>query len=94
MADLKTADGGQTAEGEQTGNPTYFYGLFPLDTVRGIRQLEEILRNVVQHLSDAPGGSVELTLEVNGNSSGFDERVRRVVIENAKQLGSRSQEFE
>jgi hypothetical protein len=68
--------------------------VFPLDTVRGIRQLEEILRNVVQHLSDAPDGSVQLTLEINGSSSGFDERVRRVVTENAKQLGARSQEFE
>jgi hypothetical protein len=75
-------------------DPTYFYGVFPLDTVRGIRQLEEILRNVVQHLSEAPDGSVQLTLEVNGSSSGFDERTRRVVSENANQLGARSQEFE
>jgi predicted AAA+ superfamily ATPase len=80
--------------GSSTGDPKYFYGVFPLDTVRGIRQLEEILRNVVQHLSDAQDGSVQLTLEVNGSSSGFDERVRRVVTENAKQLGARSQEFE
>lgn len=62
--------------------------------LRGIRQLEEILRNVVHHLSDAPNGSVQLTLEVNRSSTGFDDRVRRVVTENSKQLGSRSQEFE
>jgi hypothetical protein len=86
--------GGTLPGGSSSADPKYFYGVFPLDTVRGIRQLEEILRNVVQHLSDAPDGSVQLTLEVNGSSSGFDERVRRVVTENAKQLGARSQEFE
>lgn len=90
----EVSEGEQSAEGDHAANPTYFYGVFPLDTVRGIRQLEEILRNVVQHLSDAPAGSVELTLEVNGTASGFDERVRRIVVENAKQLGARSQEFE
>jgi hypothetical protein len=88
------AEGTKPEEGGTAADPTFFYGLFPLDTVRGIRQLEEILRNVVQHLSDAPDGSVQLTLEVNGSSTGFDDRVRRVVTENSKQLGARSQEFE
>ncbi len=73
---------------------TTFYGQFALDSVRAIRQLEELLRNVVEHLTGAPGGSAELTLEINAKSDGFDDRVRRVVSENANQLGAKSQEFE
>ena len=34
--------------------PTSFYAQFELDPVRAIRQLEDILRNVVDHLSAAP----------------------------------------
>ena len=73
---------------------TSFYGQFSLDSVRAIRQLEDILRNVVDHLSSVPGSAVNMTLEINAKADGFDDRVRRVVSENAKQLGARSQEFE
>lgn len=75
-------------------NPRNFYGRFSLDSVRAIRQLEEILRNVVEHLSAAPEGEIDLTLEINARSDGYDERVRRIVSENAVQLGARSEEFE
>lgn len=74
--------------------PTSFYGQFSLDSVRAIRQLEEIIRSVVEHLSSADGSSVELTLEINAKSAGYDDRVRRVVSENANQLGAKGQEFE
>jgi hypothetical protein len=75
-------------------HPTSFYGQFSLDSVRAIRQLEDILRNVVEHLSSADGSSVDLTLEINAKSAGFDDRTRRVVSENANQLGAKGQEFE
>jgi hypothetical protein len=75
-------------------HPTSFYSQFSLDSVRAIRQLEDILRNVVEHLSSADGSSVELTLEINAKSAGFDDRTRRVVSENANQLGAKGQEFE
>jgi hypothetical protein len=74
--------------------PGSFYGKFSLDSVRAIRQLEEILHNVVEHLARVDGGSVELTLEVNASSPGFDERIQRIVSENAGQLGAKGQEFE
>jgi len=83
-----------TREAEPVAGATSFYGQFSLDSVRAIRQLEEILRNVVEHLNAAPGGAVKLTLEINASSTGFDDRVRRVVSENASQLGAKSQEFE
>lgn len=88
-----TDEAAAPASGAAT-NPTSFYGRFSLDGVRAIRQLEDILRNVVEHLSGSPESSVDLTLEINAKSDGYDERIRRVVGENAKQLGARSQEFD
>lgn len=71
-----------------------FYGQFELDSVRAIRQVEEILRNVIEHLTAVDGAAVSLTLEVNAKSDGFDDRIRRVVSENSSQLGAKSHEFE
>jgi hypothetical protein len=79
---------------DQVRDPTSFYGQFVLDPVRAIRQLDDILRNVVEHLGAADGASVSISLEVNANSVGFDDRTRRVVSENARQLGARGQEFD
>ena len=72
---------------------TRYYGQFNLDSVRAIRQLGEILESVVEHLSKA-GGTTKLTIEINSDSAGFDDRTQRVVKENAVQLGVKSQEFE
>ncbi len=70
---------------------TRFYARFGLDPVRGIRQLEDIMTNVTNHL----GTGVKITLEVEAESAaGFDDQVRRVAEENAKQLGAESAEFE
>ncbi len=91
---LTLDDGTEPSVRSGVAAPTSFYGRFSLDSVRAIRQLEEILRNVVEHLSAAPEGSIDLTLEINARSEGYDERICRVVGENAKQLGARSQEFE
>jgi hypothetical protein len=74
--------------------PGAFYGKFYLDRVRAIRQLEEILQNVVDHLVQSEDGSVELTLEINARSAGYNERIQRVVSENASQLGATGHEFE
>jgi predicted AAA+ superfamily ATPase len=73
---------------------TRFYARFELDRVRAIRQLEDILANVTNHLE---GSVVNLTLEVNARTpkdEGYDDRTRRVVSENATQLGAESAEFE
>ena len=69
------------------GLPRRFYGRVELDPVRAIRDLESILENIVNHLANADGGDVTLTLEVQASSEGFDERVQRTVRENAAQLG-------
>jgi hypothetical protein len=62
--------------------------------VRAIKQLEDILQNVVDQLTKAPGANVALTLEVNATAVGFTEQNVRVVRENAGQLGAKSNEFE
>lgn len=62
--------------------------------MRAIKQLEDILQNVVDQLNKAPGATVALTLEVNATAVGFTEQNVRVVRENAGQLGAKSNEFE
>ncbi len=74
--------------------PTRYYGRFDLDRVRAIRQLEDLLANVVDHLAGAPGAELEITVEVNARSEGYDDRIRRVVTENATNLGAKAQDFE
>jgi len=93
----ETQPEGAEGKGEEPTGDTLsrsFYGQFDLDSVRAIRQLEEILRNVVEHLTSTQGSDVSLTLEINATSDGFDDRVRRVVSENSAQLGAKSHEFE
>jgi hypothetical protein len=89
-----TKGSGPKATSDGHALPGSFYGKFSLDAVRAIRQLEDILQNVVEHLSGVEGGNVELTLEVNAKSSGYDDRIQRVVNENAGQLGAAGHEFE
>ena len=72
--------------------PTRFYGRVDLDPVRGLRDLGEIMDAVTSHLGKA--GELTLTLEINAESKGFDDRTRRVVKENAAQLGFYPHEFE
>jgi predicted AAA+ superfamily ATPase len=91
-ADTRGSENGQG--GKATAVARTFYGQFDLDSVRAIRQLEEILRNIVEHLSAAPGAEVGLTLEINAKADGFDDRVKRVVNENSSQLGAKGHEFE
>jgi hypothetical protein len=75
-------------------DPTKYYARFDLSGARSIKQLEDVLRNIVDHLSAVDGSNVKLTLEVNATGTGFDERVVRVVKENAGQLGAKANEFE
>jgi len=51
------------------------------------------VNEVVDHL-DTSGSKVTITVEIEAESGGFDLRTRRVVTENATQLGFASHEFE
>ena len=75
------------------GDPgvTRFYAQFDLDPVRGIRQLGQILENVSSRL----GPQIELSLEIRStNPDGYDDATRRIVGENAANLGATASEFE
>jgi hypothetical protein len=75
-------------------HPTRYYGKFNLDSVRAIRQMEDILTNIVNQLARADGASTSIVVEINSESTGFDDAVKRTVTENANHLGVQAQEFE
>ena len=84
---------GKSKAGEGSGGPgaTQFYAQFDLDSVRGIKQLGEILEHVTARL----GPNVELSLEVRAtNEEGYDDATQRIVTENASNLGANGPEFE
>ena len=73
-----------------TTDPTEFYARFTLDSVRSIRQFSDI----VEHVAGQLGADVEFTVELNAKKAeGFDDRTRRVVSENAANLGAENTEF-
>jgi hypothetical protein len=74
--------------------PTRYYARFNLSGARSIKQLEDVLQSVADHLAKADGAEVTLTLELNASSKGFDDHTVRVVRENAGQLGAKANEFE
>ncbi len=74
--------------------PTRVYSLYTIDAVRGVRQVADILENIVTQLASAPGAMINITLEINGTASGFNDHVQRTVKENAKQLNAKSTEFD
>ncbi len=70
---------------------TKFYAMFDLDPVRGIKQLGDIFDHIAAHL----GPNVTMSLELRAeNPAGYTDATRRVVSENANNLGARAQEFE
>ena len=49
---------------------------------------------VAAHLGKAAGANVTITVEINAECDGFDDRTRRTVSENATQPSFESHEFE
>ena len=91
---VRVAGGGGGVADRPVAKPndaTRFYARFELDTVRGVKQFGEILEHVTRRL----GSKVKLTLEVEAdNPGGFDDTTRRIVSENATNLGATAAEFE
>lgn len=77
--------------GAESSATTQFYDQFDLDSVRGIKQLGEILEHVTARL----GPNIELSLEIRAiNEAGYDDATQRIVTENAANLGANGSEFE
>lgn len=93
--------GGQT-EGTGTGTappqaakPKRFYGTVNLDSIRAGRDAQQIIAEVVQHLTSLSGADVEVTMEIQAKvSDGVPDDVVRTVTENCRTLGFTTQGFE
>ena len=98
--DVPEEDDGDKEGGEpdaskpESAAPTRFYGRKQMDPVRAIRDFGDLINEVTSHLGNANGSKVTITVEVNAESDGFDDRTRRTVSENAAQLGFDAHEFE
>ncbi len=91
---VEPADGltdADDAHENRPASPTQFYAHFQLDSVRGIKQLGDILDHIAAHL----GPNLELALEVRAeNADGYNDATCRTVSENAQNLNAQAAEFE
>lgn len=92
---------GEQAEGAGTGGtppqaaPKRFYGTVNLDPIRAGRDAQQVIEEVVQHLTGLPGADVKITMDIEANvSDGVPEDVVRTVTENCRTLNFTTQEFE
>jgi hypothetical protein len=74
--------------------PTRFVGRKRLDPVRAIRDFSYLIDEVVNHLQGGSSSEVTITVDIEATSDGFDDRTRRTVSENARQLGFEFDDFE
>jgi hypothetical protein len=93
IGDNGTAGGGEAKgdDGSGAAGATRLFAQFDLDSVRGIKQLGEMLG----HLTARPGSNLELSLEVRAtNAEGYDDAIQRIVTDNATNLGVNGPELE
>ena len=96
-----TTSAGQTA-GTSTGTappqaaqPKRFYGTVDLDPIRAGRDAQQVIAEIVQHLTGLPGATVEVTMEIQAKvSDGVPEDIVRTVTENCRTLRFTTQGFE
>jgi len=76
-------------------SPRRFFASVTLDETRIGRDAGRIAEEVVQHLADLPGATVEVTMEIQVRMpDGASEQVVRTVTENCKTLKFKSHGFE
>lgn len=94
-----TTQGGQTTgtgtAPPQATAPKRFYGTVNLDPIRAGRDAQQVIEEVVQHLTGLPGATVEITMEIQAKvADGFPDDVVRTVTANCQTLRFTTQEFE
>lgn len=91
----QTAGTGTGTAPLQTAKPKRFYGTVPLDTIRTGPAAQQVIEEVVQHLTSLSGADVEVTLEIQAKvSDGVPDDVVRTVTENCRTLRFTTQGFE
>ena len=79
----------------QTAAPKRFYGTVNLDPIRAGRDAQQVIEEIVQHLTGLPGADVKITMDIEAKvSDGVPEDVVRIVTENCRTLQFTTQEFE
>lgn len=80
--------GGVAPIDEAERQPKTFYGMVELSSERPAKDMGKILDEVVSHITGSPGGSVTLTLEIDGHvPDGIDKKKVRTLLENTLTLG-------
>ena len=91
----QTPSAGTGTAPPQAAAPKRFYGTVNLNPIRAARDAQQVIEEVVQHLTGLPGANVEVTIEIQANASdGVPEDVVRTVTENCRTLGFITQAFE
>ena len=86
--------GGETNLPQGT-NPKRFYGSINLDPIRASRDAQQIIEEVVQHLTSLPNATVEVTMEIQATvSDGFPKDTIDIVKANCQTLGFEPHDFE
>ncbi|MDE0554681.1 MAG: hypothetical protein OXI24_10725, partial [Candidatus Poribacteria bacterium] len=79
----------------QAAKSKRFYGTVNLDPIRAGRDAQQVIEEVVQHLTSLPGADVKITMDIEANvSDGVPDDVVRTVTENCRTLRFTTQEFE
>ena len=91
----QTAGAGTGTAPPQTAKPKRFYGTVNLDPIRAGRDAQQVITEVVQHLTSLSGADVEVTMEIQAKvSDGVPDDVVRIVTENCQTLRFTAQGFE
>ena len=87
--------GAGTAPPQQAAAPKRFYGTVNLNPIRAARDAQDVIEEVVQHLTGLPDADVKITIDIEANvSDGVPEDVVRTVTENCRTLQFTTQAFE
>ena len=86
--------GGETDLPQGT-NPKRFYGSINLDPIRVSRDAQQVIEEVVQHLTSLPNATVEVTMDIRVTvSDSFPQDIVDIVRANCQTLKFTSHEFE
>ena len=86
--------GGETNPTQGT-SPKRFYGSINLDPIRVSRDAQQVIEEVVQHLTSLPNATVEVTMDIRATvSDGFPKDIVDIVKANCQTLGFEPHDFE
>ena len=86
---------GSGTDPSQDTSPKRFYGSINLDSIRASRDAQQVIEEVVQHLTSLPNATVSVTMEIQAvTSDGFPKDTVDTVEANCQTLRFTSQEFE